>query len=118
MGATIGVTLFGLIVVSLHSFALYVLRVTTMSQPNHKMYLLHISSLEIIITILSLVTLYVDMFLDDVKVQEYCYYAMVSVTFPWMYILTMFTADRFLQVYLNVKYSAYVTKRKRQSYLS
>ena len=97
-GATIVVTLFGLLVASVHMFALYLLHKTETLQSNQKLYLVHISTLEVIIITLSLCTLYVNIWVNDTQVQEYSYLTMVSVTFPWMYILTMFTVDRFLQV--------------------
>eukprot|EP00493_Phyllostaurus_siculus_P023707 UN24043 len=114
VGATVVVSLFGLLVATVHIFALYLLHKTETLQSNQKLYLVHISALEVIIIALSLLTLYVNIWVNDTQVQEYSYLAMVSVTFPWMYILTMFTVDRFLQVYLNLKYCSYMTSRRRK----
>ena len=115
LGLTIGLPLFGACVITMHAFALYLLRKTPRLRSNHRLYLYHISLLEISLTIVSLGTLFLNILTKkDKKMQDYGFICVGIFAMPWTLVLMAFTLDRFLQVYLSLRYQIYVTKRRQK----
>ena len=115
LGLTIGLPLFGACVITMHAFALYLLRKTPRLRSNHRLYLYHISLLEISLTIVSLGTLFLNILTKkDKKMQDYGFICVGIFAMPWTLVLMAFTLDRFLQVYLSLKYRTYVTERRQK----
>ena len=114
VGLTVGLSLFGVCVITVHTFALYLLRRTPPLRSNHKLYLYHISVLEISLTGVSLGTLFLNILTNkDKKMEDYGFICVGVLAMPWTLVIMAFTLDRFLQVYLSLKYHTYVTKRRQ-----
>lgn len=95
----------------LHLFGIYWIQKSRHIDANQKHYISHISLLEIVIMICQNIFVYLKVYGYDVT---YYYVSLFSaaVGFVWNNILIMLTVDRFLQVYLNIKYVNHVTRAK------
>ena len=107
-----GQTVLSLIAIIFHIAGLLALRQTSSTQVNQKVYLIHLSVMEIVFLTSHNIPLYMK--LTNVN-QEVVYCTglavITAVAIPWYNLLLALTIDRFLQVYLNIKYQLYVTDK-------
>ena len=104
-------TLLSIFPIILHVIGIYLLRQLNSLQCNQKLYLIHISIIEILYCIIQCILLNLKVFLTDVIYFQYTSFISHAVGFSWSNVLIMLTFDRFLHVYLNIKYQLYVTKK-------
>lgn len=109
----VGQSIFSLISISFHIVGLILLRQTTSSQVNQKIYLIHLSIIEIIFLTSHNAPLYLKIVHPNETIAYY-YVGLsiiVGIALPWYNLLIAITVDRFLQVYLNIKYELYITQK-------
>ena len=105
-------TIFSVIAIILHGLGLYLLHRPNPIEVNQKLYLGNMSILEILMILFQNITIYLDTFNRNPVFQEYALWILFAVGFSWNNVLIMLTFDRFLQVYLNIKYTLYITERR------
>ena len=95
----------------LHGVGIYLLNKATSIANNQKLYMTHLSILEISLTVLQ--TIFLHLKEHPFLIVYYNYVLLVSCVagFVWNNVLITLTLDRFLQIYLNLKYQLYVTKK-------
>ena len=109
---SVTLTILSIIAIGLHTLGIYLLRQPNSLQTNQKLYLTHLSILEILMVTTQNTALYLKLFVTNSMFYEYALFIMYAVGFTWNHVLIMLTFDRFLQVYLNIKYQVFVTKIK------
>ena len=96
--------------ISLHAITIYFLKQSTSSEIHQKTFLLNFCSLEIAVLVMVQVTLYAGI----AKFKAYAMLVMYGIAWPWVHLLVVLTVDRFLRVYLSIKYDVVVTERMKK----
>ena len=104
-------TLLSIFPIIFHVIGIYLLKQPNQLEDNQKLYLIHMSIIEIMFSIIQFILLNLKVFLTDVIYFQYTSFISHAVGFSWSNVLIMLTFDRFLHVYLNIKYQLYVTKK-------
>ena len=105
-------TIFSGFAILLHVLGLYLLHKPNSLEVNQKLYLIQMSILEILLIVCQNITIYLKIFVKNTVFHEYASLVSYAVGLSWNNVLIMLTFDRFLQVYLNIKYVLYITERK------
>ena len=105
---SIALIIFSVFAILVHILGLYLLRQPNPLEVNQKLYLTHMSILEISIVLCQNISISFSIFKRNSAFDEYAHLILYSVGFSWSNVLIMLTFDRFLQVYLNIKYGVYV----------
>ena len=98
----------------LHMLGVYLLNRTQSSsiEPNQRLFLLHLSINEIIFTVVCSVWIFIQVLYPTSWWNYYMWIITIClIGIPRLLIFFMLTLDRFLKVYLNIKYEIYVTGR-------
>ena len=101
---TIVNTVVSLCPILIHMTGIYLLRQINSLEPTQKLYLIHMSAVEILFAFFQDVLLNLKTFAEDDTWFQYTSFASHIVGFWWCNIMIMLTVDRFLHVYLNIKY--------------
>ena len=105
-------TILSAFAILLHALGLYLLHKPNSLEVNQKLYLIQMSILEILLIVCQNITIYSKIFVKNTLFHEYASLISYAVGLSWNNVLIMLTFDRFLQVYLNIKYMLYITERK------
>lgn len=111
-GIVIGFSLFCSI---LHLLGIHLLTRTRSLRVNQQTYLIHLSILEIIISLNQSIFLGISIFITSntgLYFETYEIFVMIQTCgniFTWVGLLFLLTLDRFLEVWLNIKYEVYIT---------
>ena len=105
-------TILSVFAILLHILGLYLLHKPNPLEVNQKLYLIQMSILEIMLVACQNITIYLKIFVNNSSYQGYASLITYAVGLSWNNIMIMLTVDRFLQVYLNIKYVLYVTERR------
>lgn len=104
-------SLFSLLVLIFHVIGIYLLRRTFSYTRNQKLYLIQKSIMEIMFLIVhNNIILYFKVY--NLRNPVYCYVSLLIsclIAIPYCNIVVLLSFDRFAQVWLNIKYTVYVT---------
>jgi len=104
-------TSLSIISIGFHLIGIWMLRQPNSFQTNQKIYLIQISISEISFLTLQNVILYMKLLRAYELYFDYLSLLLCGVAIAWIYIMTSMTVDRYLQVFLNIKYDLHVTKQ-------
>ena len=111
--AALGILVFKTTVTVLIVFSLaigiYLLKLPSSYQKHQRRYLLHMSILELVYELVSVVLIYTWFY--EVNVHKYMVLLVYSISLSWIALLILLTLDRFLEVRLNIKYNHYITHK-------
>lgn len=102
-------SMLGFVGIFLHALGIYLLTKPNTLPSNQKLYLINISAAEIAIQIFQTVMLNVMKYppiYNELTMFQYYFNCLV-----WICILNLLTIDRFLAIFLNIKYNLYLTKK-------
>lgn len=102
--------------VSLHTIGIYLLSKDRTSRHNQGRYLTHLSLTEIILTLNQQVFVHVSCtdlnnFTNRTTYDISTIFQTCCVIPLWIYLLVLLTYDRFLEIWLNIKYNMYITEQ-------
>ena len=105
--------IFGILPVLFHILGIYLLHKTNSIQENQILYLTNISVVEILFMICQNIPLALRLYEINILIFEYVAIAYLSMLrIPWYNIMMALTVDRLLEVFLNIRYSQYMTTKK------
>ena len=100
----------------LHITTIHFLRQSSSTETPQKTLLLHFCSLEVAVLLMSQVKLYFSFV--DTATNAYIMMLTFGAGWPWVHLLVVLTIDRFLRVYLNIKYDVHVTEQRKTTVIS
>lgn len=98
--------------IGLHCLGIHLLRSTPSIHPNEKIILINLSITEITHVFVSDSYQLFLLFSSTEMPVRYTRICVYVTGFAWVYIMVSLTLDRFLQVFLNIKYDIHVTQKK------
>ena len=109
---TIMQTTLSLFPITLHILGIYLLHQPNTFHENQRLYLTNLSFAELLFLLPLNILPYLRILETSVTLYDYiALFAICGFAVPWLTMTIALTIDRFMQVYLNIKYDLYVTKK-------
>ena len=108
-------SMFAFIPIVLHIIGIGLLWKPNTFQQNQKIYLTHVSVIEILFMLSQNVALYMKLFRADPMAYEYVsLFILCILSIPWCNLRIALTIDRYMEVRLNIKYELHMNKTVRR----
>lgn len=115
---TCALVILSIVSIALHSVGIHLIRNTSsLLHPNDRLYLINLSLVEIVKTILQNNN-QICLMSENQVLAEYAVLTIYLSGFPWIYLMVMLTIDRLLRVHFSLRYNVIITPKKTKAIIA